>query len=92
MISLVDDLRMRQLWPKTSDTYLRIVRECAQLLEGSHDASTIENLRSATSCISSVRRHRRFQKCPRHNHVEGCQHFQSDCAACTAAGRLDDYP
>ena len=42
---MIDDMRMRQLSPKTQDTYLRIVREFARFLERSPDTATVEDLR-----------------------------------------------
>jgi site-specific recombinase XerD len=40
-----DDMRMRQLSPKTQDTYLRIVREFTRFLGRSPDTATVEDLR-----------------------------------------------
>jgi site-specific recombinase XerD len=42
---MIDDMRMRQLAPKTQDTYLRIVREFARFLGRSPDTATVEDLR-----------------------------------------------
>ncbi|KAE8753916.1 tyrosine-type recombinase/integrase, partial [Paraburkholderia madseniana] len=42
---MTDDMRMRQLSPKTQDTYLRIVREFARFLGRSPDTATVEDLR-----------------------------------------------
>jgi len=42
---MIDDMRMRQLSPKTQDTYLRIVREFARFLGRSPDTATVEDLR-----------------------------------------------
>ncbi|MEA3114575.1 MAG: hypothetical protein QOG58_4374 [Caballeronia sp.] len=39
---MIDDMRMRQLSPKTQDTYLRIVREFARFLGRSPDTATVE--------------------------------------------------
>ncbi|SAL06148.1 phage integrase family protein [Caballeronia calidae] len=43
---MIDDMRMRQLAPKTQDTYLHIVREFARFLGRSPDTATVEDLRS----------------------------------------------
>ena len=42
---MIDDMRMRQLAPKTQDIYLRIVREFARFLGRSPDTATVEDLR-----------------------------------------------
>jgi site-specific recombinase XerD len=42
---MIDDMRMRQLAPKTQDTYLHIVREFARFLGRSPDTATVEDLR-----------------------------------------------
>jgi len=42
---MTDDMLMRQLSPKTQDTYLRIVREFARFLGRSPDTATVEDLR-----------------------------------------------
>jgi hypothetical protein len=42
---MTDDMRMRQLSPKTQDIYLRIVREFARFLGRSPDTATVEDLR-----------------------------------------------
>jgi site-specific recombinase XerD len=42
---MIDDMRMRQLSPKTQDTYLHIVREFARFLGRSPDTATVEDLR-----------------------------------------------
>jgi site-specific recombinase XerD len=42
---MIDDMRMRQLSPKTQDTCLRIVREFARFLGRSPDTATVEDLR-----------------------------------------------
>ncbi|WP_258234723.1 MULTISPECIES: tyrosine-type recombinase/integrase [Cupriavidus] len=42
---MIDDMRMRQLSPKTQDTYLHIVREFARSLGRSPDSATVEDLR-----------------------------------------------
>jgi len=42
---MIDDMRMRQLSPKTQDTYLHIVREFARFLRRSPDTATVEDLR-----------------------------------------------
>jgi site-specific recombinase XerD len=42
---MLDDMRMRQLAPKTQDIYLRIVREFARFLGRSRDTATVEDLR-----------------------------------------------
>jgi len=42
---MIDDMRMRQLAPKTQDTYLRIVREFARFLGRSPDTASVEDLR-----------------------------------------------
>ena len=42
---MIDDMRMRQLSPKTQDIYLRIVREFARFLGRSPDTATVEDLR-----------------------------------------------
>jgi hypothetical protein len=38
---MIDDMRMRQLAPKTQANYLRIVREFARFLERSPDTATV---------------------------------------------------
>ena len=43
---MIDDMRMRQLSPRTQATYLRIVREFARFLGRSPDTAAIEDLRS----------------------------------------------
>ena len=43
---MTDDMRMRQLSPKTQAGYLRIVREFARYLKRSPDTATIEDLRN----------------------------------------------
>jgi site-specific recombinase XerD len=43
---MIDDMRMRQLAPKTQANYLRIVREFTRLLGRSPDTATVEDLRS----------------------------------------------
>lgn len=42
---MIDDMRMRQLAPKTQANYLRIVREFARYLGRSPDTATVEDLR-----------------------------------------------
>ena len=42
---MIDDMRMRQLSPKTQDNYLRIVREFARFLGRSPDTASVEDLR-----------------------------------------------
>ena len=42
---MIDDMRMRQLAPKTQDIYLHIVREFARFLGRSPDTATVEDLR-----------------------------------------------
>ncbi|SOY68883.1 Putative phage integrase (fragment) [Cupriavidus taiwanensis] len=42
---MIDDMRMRQLSPKTKDTYLHIVREFARFLGRSPDTAAVEDLR-----------------------------------------------
>jgi site-specific recombinase XerD len=42
---MIDDMRLRQLSPKTQDTYLHIVREFARFLGRSPDTATVEDLR-----------------------------------------------
>ncbi|MFM0147702.1 tyrosine-type recombinase/integrase, partial [Paraburkholderia sp. RL18-085-BIA-A] len=42
---MIDDMRMRQLAPKTQDTYLHIVREFARFLGRSPDTASVEDLR-----------------------------------------------
>jgi integrase/recombinase XerD len=42
---MIDDMRMRQLAPKTRAAYLRIVREFARYLGRSPDTATVEDLR-----------------------------------------------
>lgn len=42
---MIDDMRMRQLSPKTQDTYLHIVREFSRFLGRSPDTATAEDLR-----------------------------------------------
>jgi len=42
---MIDDMRWRQLSPKTQDTYLHIVREFARFLGRSPDTATVEDLR-----------------------------------------------
>ena len=42
---MIDDMRMRQLAPKTQAIYLRIVREFARFLGRSPDTATVEDLR-----------------------------------------------
>ncbi|MGF6998254.1 site-specific recombinase XerD [Paraburkholderia sp. GAS32] len=42
---MTDDMRMRQLSPKTQDTYLRIVREFARFPGRSPHTATVEDLR-----------------------------------------------
>jgi integrase/recombinase XerD len=42
---MIDDMRMRQLSPKTQATYLRIVHEFARFLGRSPDTATVEDLR-----------------------------------------------
>jgi integrase len=42
---MIDDMRMRQLAPKTQDTYLHIVSEFARFLGRSPDTATVEDLR-----------------------------------------------
>jgi hypothetical protein len=43
---MIDDMRMRQLSPKTQANYLRIVREFSRYLGRSPDTATVEDLRS----------------------------------------------
>jgi integrase len=43
---MIDDMRMRQLAPKTQANYLRIVREFARYLGRSPDTATVEDLRT----------------------------------------------
>ena len=43
---MIDDMRMRQLSPKTQANYLRIVREFARYLGRSPDTATVEDLRT----------------------------------------------
>ncbi|SAL51455.1 phage integrase family protein [Caballeronia concitans] len=43
---MTDDMRMRQLSPKTQANYLRIVREFARYLKRSPDTATVEDLRN----------------------------------------------
>jgi integrase/recombinase XerD len=42
---MIDDMRMRQLSPKTQASYLRIVREFSRFLGRSPDTATVEDLR-----------------------------------------------
>ncbi|MDH6147325.1 site-specific recombinase XerD [Paraburkholderia sp. WSM4179] len=42
---MIDDMRMRQLAPKTQDIYLHIVREFARFLGRSPATATVEDLR-----------------------------------------------
>ncbi|EUC15705.1 hypothetical protein PMI06_005607 [Burkholderia sp. BT03] len=42
---MIDDMRMRQLAPKTQDIYLHIVREFARFLGRSPHTATVEDLR-----------------------------------------------
>lgn len=42
---MIDDMRMRQLAPRTQDTYLHIVREFARFLGRSPATATVEDLR-----------------------------------------------
>lgn len=42
---MTDDMRMRQLAPKTQASYLRIVREFTRFLGCSPDTATVEDLR-----------------------------------------------
>ncbi|WP_173819690.1 phage integrase N-terminal SAM-like domain-containing protein, partial [Paraburkholderia piptadeniae] len=42
---MIDDMRMRQLAPRTQDIYLRIVREFARFLGRSPDTDIVEDLR-----------------------------------------------
>jgi site-specific recombinase XerD len=42
---MIDDMHMRQLSPKTQDTFLRIVREFARFPERSPDTASVEDLR-----------------------------------------------
>jgi hypothetical protein len=42
---MIDDMRMRQLAPRTQDIYLHIVREFARFLGRSPDTATVEDLR-----------------------------------------------
>lgn len=42
---MIDDMRMRQLSPKTQANYLRIVREFSRYLGRSPDTATVEDLR-----------------------------------------------
>lgn len=42
---MIDDMRMRQLSPKTQDIYLRIVREFARFRGRPPDTATVEDLR-----------------------------------------------
>jgi site-specific recombinase XerD len=42
---MIDDMRMRQLSPKTQANYLRIVREFTRFLGRSPDTATVEDLR-----------------------------------------------
>ena len=42
---MIDDMRMRQLAPRTQDVYLHIVREFARFLGRSPDTATVEDLR-----------------------------------------------
>jgi site-specific recombinase XerD len=42
---MIDDMRMRQLSPKTQANYLRIVREFSRFLGRSPDTATVEDLR-----------------------------------------------
>jgi site-specific recombinase XerD len=42
---MIDDMRLRQLAPKTQENYLRIVREFARFLGRSPDTATVEDLR-----------------------------------------------
>jgi integrase/recombinase XerD len=42
---IIDDMRMRQLAPKTQAHYLRIVREFARYLGRAPDTATVEDLR-----------------------------------------------
>jgi integrase/recombinase XerD len=42
---MIDDMRMRQLAPKTQAGYLRIVREFSRYLGRSPDTATVEELR-----------------------------------------------
>ena len=63
---MIDDMRMRQLAPKTQDIYLHIVREFARFLGRSPDTATVEDLRRyqlylvdhGTSPCRSTRDHR----------------------------------
>ena len=43
---MIDDMRMRQLSPKTQANYLRIVREFSRYLGRSPDTATVEDLRA----------------------------------------------
>lgn len=43
---MIDDMRMRQLSPKTQANYLRIVREFTRYLGRSPDTATVEDLRT----------------------------------------------
>ena len=43
---MIDDMRMRQLAPRTQANYLRIVREFSRYLGRSPDTATVEDLRS----------------------------------------------
>jgi integrase/recombinase XerD len=43
---MTDDMRMRQLAPKTQAGYLRIVREFARYLKRSPDTASVEDLRN----------------------------------------------
>ncbi|KDR25929.1 tyrosine-type recombinase/integrase, partial [Caballeronia grimmiae] len=43
---MTDDMRMRQLSPRTQANYLRIVREFARYLKRSPDTATVEDLRN----------------------------------------------
>ena len=42
---MIDDMRMRQLAPKTQAIYLHIVREFTRFLGRSPDTATVEDLR-----------------------------------------------
>ena len=42
---MIDDMHLRQLAPKTQDTYLHIVREFTRFLRRSPDTATVEDLR-----------------------------------------------
>jgi len=59
---MIDDMRMRQLSPKTQDNYLRIVREFARFLGRSPDTASVEDLRRYQLHLvdhgTSVKRHK----------------------------------